>query len=131
MLSHAPYIKPRPSGVSIFMLYNIIGPSVFTGVLIMLILIPINAAIATKQKRLQLKQMKLKDERIKMMNEVLNGIKVGEERRGEERRGEERRGEERRGEERRGEERRGEERVEDTSHSSLTQPSPLMLYIHH
>ena len=58
------------------MLYGIIGPSVFAGVLIMVVLIPINAAIATKQKRLQLKQMKLKDERIKMMNEVLNGIKV-------------------------------------------------------
>lgn len=42
----------------------------------MIILIPINGVIANKTKTLQIKQMKNKDERVKMMNEVLSGIKV-------------------------------------------------------
>lgn len=42
----------------------------------MVLLIPINGFIANKTKKLQMKQMKLKDERVKLMNEILNGIKV-------------------------------------------------------
>jgi len=42
----------------------------------MIILIPVNAVIANKTKTLQIKQMKNKDERVKVMNEVLSGIKV-------------------------------------------------------
>lgn len=42
----------------------------------MIILIPVNAFIANKIKDLQIRQMKNKDERVKLMNEVLNGIKV-------------------------------------------------------
>lgn len=39
-------------------------------------LISVNGVIANKAKNLQIKQMKNKDERVKLMNEVLNGIKV-------------------------------------------------------
>lgn len=42
----------------------------------MIILIPLNGFIASKVKTLQIKQMKNKDERVKLMNEVLSGIKV-------------------------------------------------------
>ena len=42
----------------------------------MIVLIPVNGYIANKTKELQIKQMKNKDERVKLMNEVLNGIKV-------------------------------------------------------
>lgn len=42
----------------------------------MIILIPVNGFIANKVKTLQIKQMKNKDERVKLMNEVLSGIKV-------------------------------------------------------
>lgn len=42
----------------------------------MIILIPVNGFIANKIKDLQIRQMKNKDERVKLMNEVLNGIKV-------------------------------------------------------
>lgn len=40
------------------------------------VLIPVNGFIANKAKNLQIKQMKNKDERVKLMNEILNGIKV-------------------------------------------------------
>lgn len=42
----------------------------------MIILIPVNGYIANKVKMLQMRQMKNKDERVKLMNEILSGIKV-------------------------------------------------------
>lgn len=53
-----------------------LGPSVLAGVLVMVILIPVNGIIANKTKILQISQMKSKDKRVKLMNEILNGIKV-------------------------------------------------------
>ena len=42
----------------------------------MVLMIPVNAALATWSRKLQVKQMALKDSRIKLVNELLNGIKV-------------------------------------------------------
>lgn len=42
----------------------------------MVILIPVNGVIANKVKELQIRQMKNKDDRVKLMNEILGGIKV-------------------------------------------------------
>ena len=44
----------------------------------MVLLIPINGAIAAKQRQFQVKQMKHKDSRVKTMNEILQGIKVND-----------------------------------------------------
>lgn len=52
------------------------GPSAFAGLAIMVILVPINIAIANRVKSFQMKQMKYKDDRVKLMNEVLSGVKV-------------------------------------------------------
>lgn len=54
---------------------KIIVPST-AGLAVMIILIPINAVLANKLKNLQIRQMKNKDDRIKLMNEILGGIKV-------------------------------------------------------
>lgn len=62
--------------ISIYFLWMTLGPSILAGVAVMIIMIPINAVITNKLKQLQVKQMSLKDKRIKMMNEILNGIKV-------------------------------------------------------
>jgi hypothetical protein len=43
----------------------------------MVLLVPINVAIASVSKRYQAMQMKHKDRRIKIMSEILHGIKVG------------------------------------------------------
>ncbi|ETE72132.1 Multidrug resistance-associated protein 1, partial [Ophiophagus hannah] len=71
-----------------------LGPSVLAGVAVMLLLVPVNAVIAMKTKtyqdlghcevgvtgslrgRFQVAHMKSKDSRIKLMNEILNGIRV-------------------------------------------------------
>ena len=42
----------------------------------MILMIPVNAALATWGRKLQVKQMAFKDSRIKIVNELLNGIKV-------------------------------------------------------
>lgn len=42
----------------------------------MILLIPLNAIVANATKKLQIKEMKNKDKRVKMMNEILSGIKV-------------------------------------------------------
>ena len=42
----------------------------------MLLLIPLNSCLASWMQKLQVKQMSHKDSRIKLVNEVLNGIKV-------------------------------------------------------
>ncbi|XP_055375696.1 multidrug resistance-associated protein 1 isoform X7 [Condylostylus longicornis] len=67
---------PLQIGAALYFLYDILGPSVFAGLAVMIILIPINGVIANKIKDLQIRQMKNKDDRVKLMNEVLSGIKV-------------------------------------------------------
>ena len=67
---------PLQIAIALWQLYETIGPSLFAGLGIMLVMMPINGFVAAKQRTLQIQQMKLKDERIKMMNEVLSGIRV-------------------------------------------------------
>ncbi|XP_036121361.1 canalicular multispecific organic anion transporter 1 [Molossus molossus] len=62
--------------LSIYFLWVELGPSVIAGVGVMLLLIPVNGIIATKNKTIQVKNMKKKDKRLKIMNEILNGIKI-------------------------------------------------------
>lgn len=67
---------PLQISLAMYFLWQEMGPSVLAGLTVMIILIPINAIIANKNKRLHVKQMKHKDNRVKQMNEILNGIKV-------------------------------------------------------
>lgn len=62
--------------LSLYFLWYELGPSVLAGLAVMIILIPVNGYIANRVKTLQIKQMKNKDERVKLMNEILSGIKV-------------------------------------------------------
>lgn len=54
----------------------LLGPSVLSGLAVMVILVPINGFVANKVKTLQISQMKNKDERVKLMNEIISGMKV-------------------------------------------------------
>ncbi|KAJ0175661.1 hypothetical protein K1T71_008820 [Dendrolimus kikuchii] len=67
---------PLQIALALYFLWGILGPSVLAGLAVMIILIPVNGLIANRVKTLQIRQMKYKDERVKLMNEVLNGIKV-------------------------------------------------------
>ncbi len=73
---HLFWSAPLQIIISLIFLFDIMGPSIFAGLAVMLLMLPINALIASYSKKLQVKQMLFKDSRIKLINEVLNGIKV-------------------------------------------------------
>ncbi|RPB26840.1 putative ABC metal ion transporter [Terfezia boudieri ATCC MYA-4762] len=56
-------------------LYSLLGPSMFAGIGVMLLMIPINGFAARVMKNLQRKQMKNKDTRTRLMTEILNNMK--------------------------------------------------------
>ncbi|KLO11533.1 metal resistance protein YCF1 [Schizopora paradoxa] len=56
-------------------LYDLLGWSAFVGVAIMVFSVPLNTVIAGLLKKMQDKQMKNRDQRTKMMSELLNNIK--------------------------------------------------------
>ncbi|KAG0224129.1 hypothetical protein BGW42_005307 [Actinomortierella wolfii] len=62
--------------LALVLLYQTMSWAIFAGVAIMVLMIPINAKLSTIMRGFQVRQMKNKDMRIKLMNEVLNGIRV-------------------------------------------------------
>lgn len=80
-LEMIPYLMltisaPFTLGLATYLLYNIIGVSVFAGLAVLIIMFPVSGIIANKLKNISFKQMKIKDERVKLTNEILNGMKV-------------------------------------------------------
>ncbi|XP_017570742.1 canalicular multispecific organic anion transporter 1 [Pygocentrus nattereri] len=73
---HLLWSCPLQIILSIVFLWIELGPSVLAGLLVMVLMVPINGLLATKSKTFQMKNMKLKDKRMKIMNEILNGIKI-------------------------------------------------------
>ncbi|XP_027443261.1 canalicular multispecific organic anion transporter 1 isoform X2 [Zalophus californianus] len=62
--------------LSIYFLWAELGPSILAGVGVMVLLIPVNGILVAKSKAVQVKNMKNKDKRLKIMNEILNGMKI-------------------------------------------------------
>ncbi|XP_020828220.1 ATP-binding cassette sub-family C member 3 [Phascolarctos cinereus] len=62
--------------LAIYFLWQNLGPSILAGVALMILLIPLNGAIAMKTRAFQVEQMGYKDSRTKLMTEILSGIKV-------------------------------------------------------
>ena len=76
-----PYINmmwsaPLQISLCCYFMWDQIGVAAMAGVAIVVLAIPINTVIAKFTRKLQLAQMKNKDKRIKLMNEILSGIKV-------------------------------------------------------
>lgn len=62
--------------VSAYLLWQELGPSVLAGIAVLIIIFPINGIIANYSKKLNAQNMKNRDERVKLMNEILSGIRV-------------------------------------------------------
>ena len=62
--------------IAIYLLWNQLGLATIAGIIVMILLIPLNAYFGRKIRLIHNKVMKFKDKRIKLMNEILNGIKV-------------------------------------------------------
>ena len=67
---------PMQIALAVYFLYQILGVAMFSGLAVMILLIPVNGVLVNATKKLQIKQMKNKDTRVKLMNEILGGIKV-------------------------------------------------------
>uniref|UniRef100_A0A8C6MEE9 ABC-type glutathione-S-conjugate transporter n=1 Tax=Nothobranchius furzeri TaxID=105023 RepID=A0A8C6MEE9_NOTFU len=68
---HLLWSCPLQIVISIAFLWIELGPSVLAGLAVMVLMVPINGLLANK-----VENMKFKDKRLKIMNEMLNGIKI-------------------------------------------------------
>lgn len=73
---HILWSGPFQIIMSLYLLYGTLGYPAFAGVAIMIFAIPLNAYLARKSRELQKTQMGNRDSRIKMMDELLGGIKI-------------------------------------------------------
>ncbi|XP_032133066.1 multidrug resistance-associated protein 1-like isoform X1 [Sapajus apella] len=62
--------------MAISLLWQELGPAVLAGLAVLVFVIPINALAATKIKKLKKSQRKIKDKQIKLLKEILHGIKI-------------------------------------------------------
>ncbi|KAJ3040828.1 hypothetical protein HDV00_010443 [Rhizophlyctis rosea] len=62
--------------LAIYFLYQTLGVAIFAGVGVMVLTIPVNIVLATRSRALSKIQMGNKDSRTKLVDELLNGIKV-------------------------------------------------------
>ena len=62
--------------IAFYLLWNQLGLAAIASLGLLLMIVPLNILAGQQINKYQRKNMALKDERVKMMNEVLNGIKV-------------------------------------------------------
>ena len=68
--------SPMQAILFIYMMYRELGVAIFAGLGVFLLAIPLTVFIARKQKNYQFALMKEKDKRVKLINEILGGMKV-------------------------------------------------------
>ena len=68
--------SPTTIALSLYSLWGLLGPSCLAGLAVMLVMIPVNAVISARMKKFQRANMRTKDSRMKLMNEILDGMKV-------------------------------------------------------
>ena len=68
--------SPLQIALSVYWLHKQLGNAIFAGLAVIILAIPLNFIITIKMRGYQMDQMKNKDKRIKLMNELLGGIKV-------------------------------------------------------
>ncbi len=62
--------------IALILLWQQLGIATLAGMIFMIILVPFNGYLTTRMRNIQILIMKEKDKRVKLMNEILNGIKV-------------------------------------------------------
>jgi ABC-type multidrug transport system fused ATPase/permease subunit len=67
---------PLQIAISTYMLYKYLGIATFVGIASILLFLPSNAFIVKRAKNIRKEKYKVQDTRIKIMNELLNGIRV-------------------------------------------------------
>jgi len=62
--------------ITFLLLYYNLGYSAFAGLATLIVLVPINSYSTNQFNKKQIEKLEIKDVRIKIVNEILNGIKV-------------------------------------------------------
>lgn len=73
---HQVWSAPIKIIFSSILLWIYIGPAVLAGVATMIILVLLNSIFMAKYTKAESEKLKFKDSKMKILNEVLNGIKV-------------------------------------------------------
>ncbi|XP_031432945.1 multidrug resistance-associated protein 1-like [Clupea harengus] len=73
---NAVWVAPIEIALCLFFLWQRLGPSALAGIATVILIFPLNGFIAKMRSKLQEVQMKYMDSRIKLMNEILSGIKI-------------------------------------------------------
>uniref|UniRef100_A0A671T6J6 ATP-binding cassette, sub-family C (CFTR/MRP), member 2 n=1 Tax=Sinocyclocheilus anshuiensis TaxID=1608454 RepID=A0A671T6J6_9TELE len=73
---HLLWSCPLQIALAIAFLWIELGPSVLAGLLVMVLMVPINGWLATKSRKLQKEILMKHYKRMKIVNDILNGIKV-------------------------------------------------------
>ncbi|KAI3362535.1 hypothetical protein L3Q82_012837, partial [Scortum barcoo] len=70
------WVAPIEIALCFYFLWQLLGPSALAGITAVVLLFPLNGFIAKIRSKLQEVQMKFMDDRIKLMNEILSGVKI-------------------------------------------------------
>lgn len=73
---HFLWTSPIQIGISLYLLYLQVGYAMFAGLAALLLMIPLNTILAKRMIYLQNIVMENKDKRIKVLNEILQGIRI-------------------------------------------------------
>nr|APD26508.1 ATP-binding cassette transporter subfamily C member 1 X1 protein [Brachionus koreanus] len=73
---HQVWSAPLKIALSSILLWVYIGPAVLAGIATMIVLVLFNSVFMTKYTKAESEKLKFKDIKMKILNEVLNGIKV-------------------------------------------------------
>uniref|UniRef100_A0A6Q2YRY8 ABC-type glutathione-S-conjugate transporter n=1 Tax=Esox lucius TaxID=8010 RepID=A0A6Q2YRY8_ESOLU len=73
---NAVWVAPIEITLCLFFLWQRLGPSALAGIATVILIFPLNGFIAKMRSKLQEVQMRYTDSRIKLMNEILSGIKI-------------------------------------------------------
>ncbi|KAK3818901.1 MAG: multi drug resistance-associated protein MRP [Benniella sp.] len=63
-------------GIALYLLYDAMGWAICAGVFVMLLAVPLHTQLSAMMNILQQKQLENKDVRIRLLNELLNGIRI-------------------------------------------------------
>ncbi|KAK1877375.1 Multidrug resistance-associated protein 1 [Dissostichus eleginoides] len=70
------WITPIEITLCFYFLWQLLGLSALVGIIVIILVFPLNGFIAKMRSRLQEVQMKFMDGRIRLMNEILSGVKI-------------------------------------------------------
>ena len=76
LVANMVWSAPLQIIIALVFLWQQLGIASLAGLLFMTFLIPFNGYMTNKVRKYQLIMMRVKDQRVKLMNEILNGIKV-------------------------------------------------------